>query len=78
MKSLLLILFVVLFNSACSLTKQQETPAPVVNASSLCESELTTIEFGPFCDLEHWNTKLIEFSNLSWPTRSNMIKELGE
>ncbi|GBL05211.1 hypothetical protein [Glaciecola sp. KUL10] len=74
----LLIVFLLQLLSACNLLEQNKVPAPVVSAGELCESELTSIEFGDFCQVNHWHNELIEYSEISWPERNTKIKSLSD
>jgi hypothetical protein len=64
--------------SACNLLEKNEIPAPVLSVGELCDSEVTSSEFGEYCKINHWNAELITYSEISWPERNKMIKDLGE
>ena len=64
--------------SACNLLEKNEKPAPVLSVGELCDSEVASSEFGEYCKVNHWNNKLIAFSEISWPERNKMIKDLGD
>jgi hypothetical protein len=74
----LLLVCALLALSACNLLDKNEVPAPVLSVGELCDSEVTGVEFGEYCEINHWNAELIKYSEISWPERNKLIKGLGD
>jgi hypothetical protein len=68
------------FLGGCGLLKQvKHGSAPVLTTEPrLCQTQAHQEAFNDFCYAQHWLTYILDMQKIGWPSRVQLIQELGE